>query len=113
MSIYRDFEVRCPRCGTALIDAGSARGCTECQGLWLEQPVLHHMVEQMQTPPAPIALTFAAHKRTPLSCPECADPMTTLKLQNVEIDRCEKHGLWFDRDELQIVLLASYVAPSA
>jgi Zn-finger nucleic acid-binding protein len=111
MSIYRDSEVSCPRCGVALIDAGSARACNECHGLWLEQVVLHHMVEQMQTPPAPISLTFAKHERTPLSCPECSDAMTTLKLQDVEIDRCEKHGLWFDRDELQIVLLASYVVP--
>ncbi len=112
MSIYRDSEVRCPRCASTLIDAGAARGCTECRGLWLEQTVLHHMVEQMQTPPAPISLVFRAHQRAPLSCPECADPMTTLVLQNVEIDRCEKHGLWFDRDELQTVLLASYVPPS-
>ena len=34
--------------------------------------------------------------------------MEALRLGHIEIDRCVKHGLWFDRNELQQVLLAVY-----
>jgi len=32
--------------------------------------------------------------------------MGTCTLHSIAIDRCAMHGLWFDRDELQIVLRA-------
>jgi len=32
--------------------------------------------------------------------------MGTWTLHTIAIERCAEHGLWFDRDELQIVLRA-------
>ena len=47
-----------------------------------------------------------------IACPSCGKAMGTWKLHKVEIDRCEPHGIWFDRDELEHVLFATFVPAS-
>jgi hypothetical protein len=56
---------------------------------------------------------FVEHPRKEtLACPSCGKAMGTWKLHKVEIDRCEPHGIWFDRDELEHVLFATFVPAS-
>jgi Zn-finger nucleic acid-binding protein len=110
--IYRDQMEQCPRCGVDLIDAGAARRCSDCNGLWLGIADVQEMAQQMQTPLEPVELPFALDERPPLQCPGCTEPMRTLTLYGVEIDTCEKHGIWFDPQELALVLLRSAKKPS-
>lgn len=101
---FRDTFESCPRCGTALIDARAARGCATCGGFWVEEPVLTEMVlEMLPVPPAQLSrLQLAVLERMgdPLACPTCGAPMEATAIHLVSIDRCAKHGVWFDRDEL-------------
>jgi Zn-finger nucleic acid-binding protein len=113
--MYRDQGDRCPRCHADLIDARSVRACEQCRGVWIAQPILEEMLLQMRTPPRHIEIPLVAHHdRPPLGCPVCDQPMEMWMLHDVDIDRCVRHGLWFDRDELERVLRgAATDVPSA
>ena len=107
--VYRDDHERCPRCGDELVDAGSVRACTACRGMWATQAVLVEMAANMRSPPQRMPLPCVPDpSREPLACPTCQQPMGTWRLHSIEIDRCERDGIWFDRDELERVLLASF-----
>ncbi|HEY4058037.1 MAG TPA: zf-TFIIB domain-containing protein [Kofleriaceae bacterium] len=96
----------CPRCGTELVQAGAARGCETCSGLWLGAGDLDEMVTTMQTPVQRVTLTTLETPRDPLRCPTCTEPMRTVSMFGVPIDICSKqHGIWFDANELALVLL--------
>jgi len=110
--IYRDDIDQCPRCGNELIDARAARGCQNCGGLWIGLGDVQEMAQQMQIPQQPVELPFAEDARDPLSCPNCHDPMRTLLLFDVPIDSCIKHGVWFDGQELALVLLRAAKKPA-
>jgi Zn-finger nucleic acid-binding protein len=107
--IYRDDHERCPRCGVDLVQAGSARGCTACQGLWVRHEVLAEMAATMTAPaPAKPMYCYPDPIRQPLPCPTCTEVMQAWNLLGVPIDRCDRDGLWFDRSELQQVLYATW-----
>lgn len=113
MSLYRDELEQCPRCGTELIDAGAARGCNTCTGLWIGIGDVQEMATQMQMPPEPVTLGTVEDRRAPLPCPSCKQPMRTVLLYQVPVDLCGKnHGVWFDANELALVLLRSVRKPS-
>ncbi|HEY4179969.1 MAG TPA: zf-TFIIB domain-containing protein [Kofleriaceae bacterium] len=98
----------CPRCGTELTQAGAARACSTCSGLWLGVGDLDEMATQMQNPPQQVNLKLLVVDRQPLACPSCSTPMQTVELFGVPIDICrKKHGVWFDANELAQVLLRS------
>jgi len=106
--VYRDDHERCPRCHVELVDAGAVRACTACQGQWATHEVLFEMAANMTRPQRP-GLPFVPHARAEqLGCPSCGKAMGTWKLLEVEIDKCEPHGIWFDRDELELVLYATF-----
>jgi Zn-finger nucleic acid-binding protein len=103
---YRDAFEKCPRCGVDLVDARSARGCRTCGGLWIEEAVLTEMILAM-LPPRPLSrLALAVIDRTeaPVGCPTCGDAMQATSIHEVILDRCAKHGIWFDARELQAAL---------
>lgn len=37
-------------------------------------------------------------------CPVCEQRMSSVTLERIPLDRCDKHGIWFDPEELQRVL---------
>ncbi|HEY5922620.1 MAG TPA: FHA domain-containing protein [Kofleriaceae bacterium] len=103
---YRDAFETCPRCGVTLVDARSARSCPQCRGLWVEEPVVAEMVLAM-LPPQPLSrleLAVLAPTGDPAACPTCKEPMHATTIHNVLLDRCAKHGVWFDGEELQEAL---------
>ena len=55
----------------------------------------------------PPELRWSVATRAALPCVACATPMQTLALFDVPVDRCPGHGIWFDVDEMAIVLLRS------
>lgn len=71
----------------------------------MPEDVLHDRIAVMQQ--APPRLHWVRVPRVQLPCAQCAEPMETLALFEVPIDRCLAHGLWFDADELSTVLLRS------
>ena len=112
MSAYRDEREQCPRCRTELTDAGTARACSTCTGVWIGMGEVQEMAIQMQTPLEPVTLGIVEALREPLACPSCKNAMRTVTLYNVPIDVCGKnHGVWFDANELALVLLRSVNRP--
>jgi Zn-finger nucleic acid-binding protein len=104
--MYRDSFDKCPRCGVELVDARSARGCRVCGGLWVEEAVLTEMILAM-LPPRPLsrlALAVLERAEAPIGCPTCGEAMEAATIHEVSIDRCGKHGIWFDALELQAAL---------
>ena len=64
------------------------------------------MAANMQTPPDLVELSFAEDfNREKLPCPTCREGMQLRSLYAVPIDICEKHGIWFDANELASVLM--------
>jgi Zn-finger nucleic acid-binding protein len=106
--VFRDSFDQCPRCGITLEDADSARGCRNCGGMFIEQPVLAEMLLQMLPPPprvwGSLSLSEVARGGQALGCPQCGDAMKPTDIHGVELDHCAKHGVWFDQDELRITL---------
>ncbi|MEJ7599074.1 MAG: zf-TFIIB domain-containing protein [Kofleriaceae bacterium] len=105
---YRSPSLPCPRCKTELLDSGLLGHCARCRGAWVPEDVLHDRIAVMQQ--APPRLHWYRVPRAPLPCARCAEPMETLALFDVPIDRCLDHGLWFDADELSSVLFRSQEA---
>lgn len=105
MSLYRDAFEQCPRCGVELVDARSARGCRQCHGLWLREDVLTEMVIEMLPIAAPGVLQFTPGTGSRIPCPACSEPMALVTLADVLVDRCARHGVWLDADELPAVLM--------
>jgi Zn-finger nucleic acid-binding protein len=104
--MYRDSFEKCPRCGVELVDARSVRGCRACGGLWVKEPILTEMILTM-LPPRPLSrLVLAVIDRSgaPIGCPTCGDGMESTSIHDVILDRCTKHGIWFDASELQEAL---------
>lgn len=104
--MYRDAFEKCPRCAVELVDARSARGCRACGGLWVEEAVLTEMILAM-LPPQPLsrlALAVLDRSGAPIGCPTCGEAMEATAIHEVILDRCARHGIWFDARELEDAL---------
>jgi Zn-finger nucleic acid-binding protein len=110
--LQAEFEA-CPRCGIDLVDVPAMRACTRCDGRWATEATLIRLATEMAAtgPAGEPYLPFLRDERAALVCPTCGNSMTTYKLHAVEIDRCARHGIWFDVHELQQVLYATYDPP--
>jgi Zn-finger nucleic acid-binding protein len=101
----------CPRCPeTALATSGThgvwVQYCPRCWGLWLDHAAVQHAVG-----PAIDGATAAAGDALP--CPICRAAMRPWRAREVVIDRCDAHGVWFDRAELDsLVAHARGTGPS-
>jgi Zn-finger nucleic acid-binding protein len=96
----------CPRCGHDLELMAGARACKACHGVWVSEPEIERRLrERCRTDPGP--LVFAEGSGPVLPCPVCWDPMAPRSLEGVAVDRCDKHGVWFDVDELEQAMRAA------
>lgn len=101
------MELTCPKDGAALVEAGQTHRCETCDGAWITEETLLALVEQ-RTSSALTALTWVdrpADKARP--CAACKQPMLMVNLGSVELDRCAEHGVWFDANELTLLLRQS------
>lgn len=112
---YRDEYPHCPRCNAELTDAVVGLACAACRGIWIAPSSVQEMAINMQIPPTLIDLPFRDEPvREQLRCPACSEGMQTRSLYQVPIDVCDKHGIWFDANELAAVLMrASHDKPPA
>jgi len=106
--VYRQNFRMCVACGAALenrLVAGNRFDqCPKCEGAWLEERVLASMWSTMVLGERPPALLPRTSGRGPRPCPDCSEPMERVELLEVPIDRCHRHGLWFDKLELETAL---------
>jgi Zn-finger nucleic acid-binding protein len=115
---------RCPRCGHELLvleleDLG-VEGCVRCGGLWLDGDSSDRVLESIHAGALTVAAAASASAieavdtSAACACPRCRLPMRTVVVAgpDVELDRCDAHGTWFDRDELQKVSRAAAEARS-
>ena len=105
---YRETGLACPACNAALV---RARGkwdlelehCTACQGIWLGEDTLREMYRQSGQGYELEWLPRLTREPT-RACPRCTRPMKPSLIEVVEVERCEHHGIWFDRSELERAL---------
>lgn len=114
---YDEGTARCPQCQEVLdiADRSTIVGypCRNCGGIWLESATMQKVVSfldpqsiQMSEQAAEVAaVPFPPHQARP-PCPMCGEAMATFVLPgtDVEVDRCEPHGTWLDRGELETIV---------
>jgi Zn-finger nucleic acid-binding protein len=110
---------KCPRgCGEMQLVAfrdTQLDECPTCNGLWLELEVFERLCAN-RTSQAPVLDPAIGSKATPsrtpekvryVPCPQCQKIMNRVnfaKSSGIIIDRCQNHGVWFDADELRLVV---------
>lgn len=121
--LYRDYFAQCPRCHVALGNFKFITGhmvwrCNDCTGIWMSPDVFHALTRILIPNSAAPSLRKRTDAEAALACPECERIMDKVWaggggyiLPGVPragtghaVDRCEVHGTWFDRNELQAVL---------
>lgn len=105
---YKDQFLACPACPTAdhreLRFGGDRWSCSGCHGAFVERGALEALVEEMAN--QPYELAAPSGEVGTRACPVCMEAMIVEKLgASTTIDRCAKHGLWFDEHELQTALV--------
>lgn len=83
--------------------------------MWVEEAVLEEMILEM-LPPGPLRrlqLEVMNRSEAPIACPSCHEVMQPTVIHDVILDRCPKHGVWFDKDELGTALLRVGVRDAA
>ena len=88
----------CPRCPDSALVTSSTHGvwvmyCARCWGLWVDHDSVRHV--------AGVAIdgATAAHGDA-IACPICRAGLRAWGAKGIVIDRCDAHGVWFDRSEL-------------
>lgn len=108
VDVYRDHHLACPACPvenrSELRFVGDRWSCTGCRGAFVERGALEALVEEMAS--QPYELPPPSGEPGSRGCPVCMEAMIVEKLgPSTTIDRCAKHGLWFDEHELQTALV--------
>lgn len=110
---YAGRTLACPACGSDAVLGfhGDRWLCDRCGGAFVANAALEFLVidvaNEYYTLPAPTGELGAR------SCPVCSEPLVVEQWQHVTIDRCAKHGIWFDPKELGEALeFAGGVAPA-
>jgi Zn-finger nucleic acid-binding protein len=110
--MYRDNYAHCPRCKTELITIGTALACANCGGRFVEASELLAFAREMSPagvePPSDLVFIGREHAPSePLACPRCGDPTRSVWASSViPVNQCERHGVWFDPNEMQQTLIA-------
>lgn len=106
-------ELVCPGCGEVLDTAGRTDRCPACDGAWVNEDALVGMLQERTSTlvflpwqPRPKDGAGGDHpfRGAERACAVCKQPMQTVNLGSVQLDRCPQHGVWFDADELAALL---------
>lgn len=75
--------------------------CTLCAGVWIEEQAMGALLRASKRAPdaSKLKVRNVGSPRRP--CPICHDKMDIAWLGSLQLDRCPKHGIWFDQEELQ------------
>jgi hypothetical protein len=106
--------MNCPACKNILItiefDDFEIDRCFECSGIWLDSGELENLFEKSGLNIAGLDfLQFTACREKDRKCPECGTKMNKLITgkNNIVVDQCTAHGIWFDAGELERLLIST------
>ena len=107
--VYRNNRRDCPRCESTLEPApalgAGARTCIACRGSFLSHKTLRSGYAMIA---AQILAGRSAVPLAPLRCPSCGETMRRTAVDtrggDVQIDHCNKHGVWLDDRKLNDLL---------
>lgn len=110
--VYRAVHESCPRCRVQLVVGAAAPTCARCGGQWLDERRVVDKLTQMRADLEPVKLVIVRRGgRDPFvgrgPCPTCTQPLVAALFNDVAVDRCAEHGMWFDAGELARALLRS------
>ncbi len=106
--------MECPKCkGVALTPTGAHQGCSQCGGVFVTEAAFGAMLETMSAGSGvmrtlanyPIGTQWCAHL-----CPDCSDVMMSSSIERLAVERCVRHGIWFDKTELERALAQDVTA---
>ena len=109
---------QCPRCRERFeeLKIGNTlmRGCSRCDGLWLNVSTFERVCAERESQSAVLGFldrrTVRSQPLTKISyvpCPDCGQLMNRnnfAKASGVIVDLCKQHGVWFDADELPAII---------
>jgi len=82
--------------------------CTGCKGIWFDSGELELIFSESERKSIAESFIFTSNrKENKKRCPICKKKMDKIEYKNsgIVIDRCSKnHGLWFDNEELKLLL---------
>ncbi|HOJ15504.1 MAG TPA: zf-TFIIB domain-containing protein [Deltaproteobacteria bacterium] len=104
--------MNCPACTSNLVtlelNGVEVDYCFTCQGIWLDNGELERLLSMAEGDEGMVSgLMPAAVSEKRRRCPVCRrvmEKVETKRQGGVLLDRCDRHGLWFDRLELRKVL---------
>jgi len=108
--------MKCPNCNNEMIiqelNHIEVDHCFECHGIWLDQGELELLLgEESSGDTLVSSFRPISTEENSRFCPICRKSMEKVHAGSNEhpvlLDRCPKHGLWFDAGELQQILQAS------
>lgn len=107
MAPYRRAELNCPCCHVELEPTGL---CAKCEGGWVSESSLKKRLEAVtvDNTQLPNFDGFAKTGKQKYECPACNAALDVVLVSEagIEVERCPAaHGIWFDANELQAVLL--------
>jgi Zn-finger nucleic acid-binding protein len=109
-------SLHCPRCAVNLqairLNQTELSECPRCGGLWATQATVERICDDSDEQTAAIQIQLpppvpADERVRYLMCPQCRQPMNRVNFAHFSgtiLDVCNKHGYWFDRDELRRVI---------
>lgn len=113
---YRDPNLTCPACNQVLRPFMTRFLCDGCEGMFVTVDDLKHALTELTGLEPTLEMTD--DKGGARRCPQCPETLKRCHLRVVfgdevakprpELDRCDQHGIWFDRDELASVFEKSY-----
>jgi Zn-finger nucleic acid-binding protein len=114
-----ESDWKCPRCQvemqSVVIGQESVLECGICFGLWLDVPSFEKICADREQQAAVLGTASHATEANVktgsrvqyVPCPECSKLMNRINFAHcsgVILDLCKKHGIWFDRDELNRIV---------
>jgi Zn-finger nucleic acid-binding protein len=82
--------------------------CLLCNGIWLDNGELELIAEDKNNSIVNLFEKMDNSLEKSKKCPVCRKKMKKIKIktqkENIIIDKCENHGIWFDKGELYQIL---------
>jgi Zn-finger nucleic acid-binding protein len=117
-----ESSLACPICATELslaaVGQHSLYECPQCGGLWLDKTSFQEICTREEAQEAVLRFRFEEdpksvnktekRKRAYIPCPECGKLMNHKnfsRCSGIVLDWCRDHGSWFDRRELQQIII--------
>lgn len=108
---FRDQQAMCPFCDDRALGPQAGHEtrlrCDGCKGMLVPAAEVEDMVAHLIQEPWSLDAEAKPDGDGVRTCPRCAAKMAPLRLFSISIDRCAEHGIWFDSQELAMVLEAA------